>query len=334
MAPTTVIDGSNVSIQWIAPNNRGSSIIAYTITIMQYDNVTFTQYLTDCDGSKASIVAASSCSVPISILRTTPFNLAWGSSIYAKVVATNIYGSSAVSNSGNGAIILTIPDAPLNIVENYSFKSGTTISLAWIDGVKNGGAPVIDFTISYNSDGTSNYDPLVTGLLVKSFTASALTPGVTYTFVVQSRNSFGISVNSAPFQTLCAWVPFTPIAPTTSVIGNRLQIIWTAPFANGSPLTKYNVLIKQTDGGFSEDLINCDGGSYTTFTSTACSLPLSVLTAAPYNLVQGQSVFAKVIASNYFGDSSASPLGNGGVVVLVPDAPLSLLNAPTITNAF
>lgn len=45
-------------------------------------------------------------------------------------------------------------------------------------------------------------------------------------------------------------------------------------------------------------------------------------------------MFAKVIASNYFGDSSASPLGNGGVVVLVPDAPLSLLNAPAITNAF
>jgi hypothetical protein len=42
----------------------------------------------------------------------------WGSSIYARIVATNILGSSYVSEEGNGAIILTYPDAPINLVEN------------------------------------------------------------------------------------------------------------------------------------------------------------------------------------------------------------------------
>jgi hypothetical protein len=32
-APTTVISGSNVMIDWVAPNDNGSPIISYSITI-------------------------------------------------------------------------------------------------------------------------------------------------------------------------------------------------------------------------------------------------------------------------------------------------------------
>lgn len=325
----TVVTGSTVTIEWAAPNNRGSVITSYTITIRQSDNVTFTETLTDCDGRNTAIVSSTSCQVPIAKLRTAPYNLPWGASIFAKVVATNFYGSSAVSDPVNGAIILTIPDAPKGIIENYSLKSGTTISLAWINGDKDGGAPVTSYNIRYNSDGSSVYAPLVAGLLVKSYTASNLTPGVTYNFVVTSTNVFGTSLDSSVFSSLCAWVPFKPDPPTTNVIGNRLQIIWTAPFDNGSQLTKYMILIKQADGGFSQYLTSCDGASETTFTTTACSLPLSALTSAPYSLIQGQIVRAKIIASNFYGDSAESLEGDGGDnarIVLVPAAPFDLTN--------
>jgi hypothetical protein len=161
--------------------------------------VTYTETLTDCDGRSQAIVSSTSCQVPISKLRTAPYNLPWGASIYAKVVATNYYGSSAVSDPVNGAIILTIPDAPKGIVENFSLKSGTTISFAWTNGDKDGGAPVTSYNIRYNSDGSSVYAPLVSGLLVKSYTASNLTPGVMYYFVVTSTNVFGTSLDSAVF---------------------------------------------------------------------------------------------------------------------------------------
>jgi hypothetical protein len=45
----------------------------------------------------------------------TPYWLPWGSQIYATVAAINVVGSSAQSAAGDGAIILTIPDAPLNL---------------------------------------------------------------------------------------------------------------------------------------------------------------------------------------------------------------------------
>jgi hypothetical protein len=51
-------------------------------------------------------------------------------------------------------------------------------------------------------------------------------------------------------------------------------------------------------------------------------------------LVKGQSVYAEIIATNFYGNSSASTAGNGGVIVLVSDAPLNLANNPSVTNAF
>jgi hypothetical protein len=55
----------------------------------------------------------------------------WGSSVYAKVIAINVYGKSAQSESGNGAVIITNPDAPLEFVENYSLRTATNLGFTW-----------------------------------------------------------------------------------------------------------------------------------------------------------------------------------------------------------
>jgi len=59
------------------------------------------------------------------------------------------------------------------------------------------------------------------------------------------------------------------------------------------------------------------------------------LTASPFNLLQGQGVYVKVISYNTYGDSvQPSPIGNGAIIVLVPDAPFNLANVPVVTNAY
>jgi len=55
----------------------------------------------------------------------SPYNHAWGSSIYALYSATNIYGTSIDSAEGNGAIILTVPDAPINLVNMVELTAAT-----------------------------------------------------------------------------------------------------------------------------------------------------------------------------------------------------------------
>lgn len=43
---------------------------------------------------------------------------------------------------------------------------------------------------------------------------------------------------------LAAQVPDVPAAPSTSVNGNNVEISWTAPFAQGSPIVGYKILIR------------------------------------------------------------------------------------------
>jgi hypothetical protein len=65
-------------------------------------------------------------------------------------MATNSYGDSNVSLKGNGAKILTYPDAPVFLSEDYQGRSATTLGLVWQEGQQNGGSPVIDYTVSFN----------------------------------------------------------------------------------------------------------------------------------------------------------------------------------------
>jgi hypothetical protein len=69
--------------------------------------------------------------VPVATLRAEPFSLDWGASVFAKLFATNQYGDSEISLAGNGAIITTTPDAPINLVEVYTQRTKSTIGLEW-----------------------------------------------------------------------------------------------------------------------------------------------------------------------------------------------------------
>ena len=60
------------------------------------------------------------CTVPVTSLVTTPFEIVWGGHIYVKVVALNAYGPSEESDVGDGAQIITYADAPVSLAEDYS----------------------------------------------------------------------------------------------------------------------------------------------------------------------------------------------------------------------
>jgi hypothetical protein len=114
-APTTTIDGSIVRIDWTIPYDGSSPITGYIITIKHNDGITYTEELSHCNGQEVAIIDNHSCDVLISDLIQSPYHHPWGSSIYAKIIAINIVGNSLISDEGNGAIILTIPDAPADL---------------------------------------------------------------------------------------------------------------------------------------------------------------------------------------------------------------------------
>ena len=80
-APTSVLSGSNVLIQWTIPTDGSSKITGYILKIRQSDGVVFSE-TADCDGSNEAIAFSQSCLVPIATLLASPFNLSWGAKVF------------------------------------------------------------------------------------------------------------------------------------------------------------------------------------------------------------------------------------------------------------
>jgi hypothetical protein len=133
------------------------------IALQLSDGVTFVEATTDCPSSDSTILTTQTCYIPIASLRAEPFGLDWGASIYGKVRAVNQVGTSEYSDVGNGAVILTAPDVPINFADVPSITTSSKIGLSWEEGASNGGTPVIDYRILYKK-GTESYRVLVTGL--------------------------------------------------------------------------------------------------------------------------------------------------------------------------
>lgn len=56
----------------------------------------------------------------------------------------------------------------------------------------------------------------------------------------------------------------------------------------------------------------------------SCSVKVSTLRSAPFNLPWGSGIIAKVIAFNSYGDSPESNPGNGAIMITYPDSPYDL----------
>lgn len=55
-----------------------------------------------------------------------------------------------------------------------------------------------------------------------------------------------------------------------------------------------------------------------------CTLPLTTLEAAPYGIVDGESIYARIQCQNVLGMSLVSEINNGAINPSVPDAPMTL----------
>lgn len=149
MAPVTTQSGPNMIVTWSAPYNGGTTITAYQIIFQGDDGLTYSEETNSCDGT-GTIVTLKSCIVPSYKFITAPFSLSWGSSLYAKVIAINVKGGSVESDAGNGGVILTQPDSPINVQDVPAITSSDTVGLTWTNGLNDGGSAVIDYRVSYN----------------------------------------------------------------------------------------------------------------------------------------------------------------------------------------
>jgi hypothetical protein len=65
---------------------------------------------------------------------------------------------------------------------------------------------------------------------------------------------------------------------------------------------------------------------------TTCSIPVQTLHNSPYSLPWLSTVSAVVIATNNYGNSSASAVGTGATIITVPDAPVDVATVANSTG--
>jgi hypothetical protein len=114
-------------------------------------------------------------------------------------------------------------------------------------------------------------------------------------------------------------VPLAPTALTTKIEGDNIKIEWTVPTSDKA-IISYEVKIKHNDGNWSTYSPNPE--------TNTLSVAMLVLKEDPYNLVDSESVYAKVSAINSAGSSEFSAEGNGAVTFTPADAPTGP-DAPT-----
>ena len=169
-------------------------------------------------------------------------------------------------------------------------------------------------------DSTSSTNYLCTGLIL----------GETYQFKIEARNEYGYSEASKPIILLCSSVPAVPISVLTANDGQNLKITWQQSATNGSPITEYRVYIKESGStAFTIESTDCDGTNSKVISEKSCNIKLRTLLASPFNLEIGDSIIAKVTASNDYGVSAQSIAGNGAIYTTLPDAPRNIAEDST-----
>lgn len=194
----------------------------------------------------------------------------------------------------------------------------------WEPNSHDGGSAVIDYQISRRLLGDISYTIIETNHASTSYTSTGLSLGLTYEWVVQSRNLVGLSPASNSLQIYHALTPEAPAAPLTQISGEYVMISWSAPSDNGSAITAYEIKFKKSDGTFTSILEYCDGTAADIISGLECSIPTTVFNLAPLSLNWGEHVFAIVTATNSIGTSPDSIEGNGAQIVTTPDQPFSL----------
>lgn len=106
-----------MTLNWPEVVTNGSPITSYYIVIRDHDGAYHTE-LEYCNGEDEAVITARSCTIPLTVFYTTPFNMVLGDHIYVKVTASNLYGASLESVPGDGAAVVFLPEAPLNLANN------------------------------------------------------------------------------------------------------------------------------------------------------------------------------------------------------------------------
>ena len=129
--------------------------------------------------------------------------------MHAKVIAVNGQGESEESLPGSGAYLITSPNAPHSLAEDFTQRTKSTIGFVWSTPTNTGGADIIDYRISAALD-SGDFSIIAQSVPSTMYTLRNVVPGQNIEVKVQARNQYGYSAFSDSLTLKSGFVPDAP----------------------------------------------------------------------------------------------------------------------------
>ena len=318
--PETRNSGAMIEIEWSLPFNNGAIITAFEVLIQEHD-LEFSENEIYCNGADAIILVARTCQIPLTVLREEPYLLQQNDVVKVQVRSYNYNGWSDYSDiNQDGGVIQTEP-AQVSQPRRGDQTSYNQVHIEWdgLVGDETGGSQITSYYLQWDS-GTaetewSDLSGLTSPHLLTYFIVDTdITPGQEYRFQVKAQNAHGFSTEWSPVGSAFARdKPDQPLQVATTIVNDvDVRVDWDPPYDGESPIQSYSILISDSNGNFISEAVYCSGLDPAV---THCDVPKAVLREDPFNLVQGDSVYAIVKAVNLIGEGSYSEPNSIGAII-------------------
>lgn len=254
---TPLIDGASVA--FTAPANNGSQLLKYKYAL-----------------NSGGFADVTGMTLPLRIYGINP-----NTTNTIKIIATNAAGDSIESAPSKAFTFVYLPPLAPTI---SSIASGNASAVVTFTGQPSRGAPITGYAYTLDASATTIYD--LSGTVSSPLTVTGLTNNVSYNVRIAAITPAGYSAWSAAKPVTPVYkVPDKPVIMTVTAGSGQLSVAFTAPAANGSPITGYQYTL--------------NGGSKNTANIVQGKIVITGLTNGTVYNVQ-------ICATNALGDSELS----------------------------
>tara|TARA_B110000503_G_C7168919_1_gene423317 strand:- start:130 stop:1977 length:1848 start_codon:yes stop_codon:yes gene_type:complete len=296
---------AKVLVNWTA--SASADVVGHTVRLTPDGGAAITGVAT-CAGSACSATFSS---------------LTGGTSYTATVTATN-GANESTSVTSNPFVALSIASSPQ---QRAVSASGTDIVLTWTAPASNGGSPITSYSITAPGSG---FTPATVAGDIRTYTATGLSRGTSYTFQIAAVNGIGSSATGAFPAQVAPDSPDAPAAPTISLVAGGVRVDWVAPASGGAQIQSYAVALYRGDSIV--ETASAVDGSLATHSFVTSTTGIYKATVAARNSVDlgPASVFSSTVTISggalltnvpTFSPSSVSPLVVGQTQALTASAP-------------
>ena len=228
-----------ILVSWSKPVENGSPIVSYTLEVS--------------DSGRDSTWSDSGATLDGNALSWTHTGLTGGTRKFYRLLATNLCDANDPSLECHSLWSDTVSATtdppgqagpPTNV--QATPDGDAAIDVMWDAPLDDGGTPITRYEVQWSADGSTNWSGAgsTSDGETLTFKNTGLTFGTTRYYRVAARNSRGLSEwSAAPHAsaTTLAGVPGQPNLTARAADANTIDLTWTVPADNGSPIIRYEL---------------------------------------------------------------------------------------------